>query len=109
MLKMFAVFDSKAESYGTPMFVSTKGLALRGFADACADPSSALAMHPADYVLYEVGSYEPNSGKLTDITPAVFVVAASSVVDLLKSQQPAPAAPIPGSVPGDLPLKDGEK
>lgn len=97
MLTAYAVFDSKAAAFGMPMFISNKGLAVRGFSDACADRDSSIAKHPEDYALFEIGSYDPNSGKLTDVTPAVHVISASSVVELL---QPAPAAGQPV-----LPLK----
>lgn len=88
MLIAFAVFDVKAASYGTPMFMSNEGLAVRGFSDACKDPKSALAQHPGDYSLYKIGTYEPNSGELRNLSPAVHVISAASVAAVS-----APAVP----------------
>lgn len=87
MLIAFAVHDVKAESYGNPMFLSNVGLAIRGFSDACGDPASALAKHPEDYTLYEIGSYDPNKGLLTNISPAIHVLSASSVASMKHSDQ----------------------
>lgn len=81
---VYSVFDSKAETFGTPMFFLTKGIALRAFSDVCADAGSPMAKHPNDYTLFQIGSYDANTGKLTDLTPAVHVVAASSIVSLLR-------------------------
>lgn len=88
MLIVYAVHDCKADAYGSPMFLPTKGLALRGFSDACADAASPLAAHPGDYSLYEIGSFDPNSGLLTAVTPTKFVVSASSIVSLLHPAGP---------------------
>lgn len=94
MLKAFAVFDCKAASYGTPMFISNSGLALRGFSDACADPSSAIAKHPGDYSLHEIGSFEPNSGLLKATTPPVHIASAASVVGMMKPEIEQPVLPM---------------
>lgn len=102
MLIAFAVYDSKAACFGAPMFLPNKGIAIRTFSDVCADPASPMAKHPSDYSLHEIGSYDPDSGKLTDISPAVHILAASAVVALL-----APA-PLPVAKDPVLPLGDSE-
>lgn len=102
MLKAFAVFDSKAASYGNPMFITNSGLALRGFSDACADPKSAMAQHPEDYSLYEIGSYEPNSGMLKPVDPPVHVASAASVISLMDPRSVSPVQP-------ELPVRNGLK
>lgn len=81
MLKVFSVYDVKAESYGTPMFVTHRGLAMRGFEDAVLDPRSYISKHPSDYSLYELGSWDPNSGKVDFHDRALFVLSAISVVN----------------------------
>lgn len=94
MLSVFAVYDSKACAFGMPICVASRGLALRSFSDACAAPNSPMGAHPEDYVLFEIGGYDQNSGKLSDITPAVHVASASAVVSLLDSK--------PGASSGDI-------
>ncbi len=80
MIEIFAVFDAKAAAYGSPMFVPTRGLALRSFSDVVADKGSMLAKHPGDYSLYQLGTYDPNSGKLVALSEPDFVVSASDMV-----------------------------
>lgn len=99
---VYAVFDSKAEAFGTPMFLLTKGMALRGFSDACADPASPMAKHPEDYVLHQIGTYEQNSGKLSPLPQPLFVVAASSICSLLRPE-PGSAAPVQPALPMNRP------
>jgi len=65
MMRLFAVRDVKADSFGAPISVATEGLARRSFSDACKDPRSELAKYPEDYMLYELGTYEPNAGAIT--------------------------------------------
>lgn len=83
MMKVFAVRDAKADAFGGLTVVSTKGLALRGFADAVADERSEFSKYPDDYMLYELGTYDPNSGELTSHRVPELVVSARSIVDQL--------------------------
>lgn len=85
MMKLFAVRDVKADAFGAPMSIATKGLALRSFGDACCSPSSELARFPADYMLYEIGEYEPNSGKLIGHDVPVFVASAVEMIEKAKA------------------------
>lgn len=91
MLKVFAVFDVKAAAYGNLICVSTRGLALRAFADACADQRGPLAQYPEDYAMYELGEYEPNAGSLVGHKNPIHVASASQVVDQLKAGRSAVA------------------
>lgn len=80
MMKVFAVYDAKAEQYGHPMFMTAQGLAIRGFVDACADPRSPIAQHPEDYFLHEIGTYDPVGGKLKGKSENVFVLSGHQAV-----------------------------
>lgn len=100
MLKAFAVFDVKAASFGSPMFISNSGLALRGFSDACADPASAMAKHPADYTLFEIGTYDPNNGVLVALEHHLIVASAASVLALLMPEVEQPSLPLVKSEAG---------
>lgn len=87
ILKVFAVYDSKALLYDRPFFVNTVGSAVRAFSDAVQDKNAVFAKHPGDYQLYEIGNYDDCSGLLTALIPmkllgcaADFVVAEKSVL-----------------------------
>lgn len=68
-LKMFSIYDSKAEAYLTPFFAPTSGVALRMFESSCQDASHAFHKFGGDYTLFEIGEFDINSG-------AIFVKAA---------------------------------
>lgn len=63
-LKMFSVYDSKAEVYDKPFCMLTKGECIRGFGDAANDPKTTLGQHPADYTLFEIGEYDQITGNI---------------------------------------------
>lgn len=80
MMKLFAVRDVKADSFGSPMAIATKGLAIRSFSDACHSPKSELSRYPNDYMLYELGEYEPNSGKITSHATPIWIASAAEMI-----------------------------
>lgn len=65
----FSVFDVKAEVYGTPIFFATKGLATRAFEEQTNKPDSPIGQHPADFTLFCIGEFEPDTGVLTPLSP----------------------------------------
>lgn len=85
MMKLFAVRDVKADAFGAPMSIATKGLAIRSFTDACADRKSDLNRFSDDYSLYELGSYDPNSGLIVTNPMPVFIISASEVLSSAKT------------------------
>lgn len=60
-LKMFSVFDSKAEAFLPPMFFQTRGVAIRAFSQACSDDNHDFCKYPDDYSLFELGSFDPQT------------------------------------------------
>jgi len=67
ILKMFTVYDSKLEAYLQPFYMATAGLAVRAFADIVADKTHAFSKHPADYTLFEIGSYDDRTGLIVQL------------------------------------------
>jgi len=67
--KVFCVRDVKAMAMLQPFFSVASGSAQRAFGDAVLDGKSPIAMHPEDYILYEVGSFDDNSGELIALSP----------------------------------------
>lgn len=63
--KLFNVYDSKAEAYGpAPMVYETTGLAIRAFEKACNQAGTGFYENPGDYTLFEVGTYDVQSGHI---------------------------------------------
>lgn len=92
MMMIYAVYDVKAASYGTPAFLASKGIALRGFADVCANGQSQFAKHPGDFQMFELGSYDPNSGLITPHPQPIFCFSASEVVQQVAQAREAQAS-----------------
>lgn len=68
-VKIFAIYDNQAETFGRPFFMLTEGLAIRGFVEAASDPQTDFAKFPSDFILYEIGDYDENTGLIESIDP----------------------------------------
>lgn len=66
MLHLCCIFDKQAESFGRPMAVPAKGLAIRSFIDEVnrEDNNNMYYMHPDDFVLYHVGDFNDSDGSI---------------------------------------------
>lgn len=62
-LTVFSIYDSKAESFVQPFFSPTPGTAMRSFEEACNDSETNFSKHAGDYTLYQLGTFEHNTGK----------------------------------------------
>lgn len=63
-MKVYSVYDSKAEAFLRPFFAPTAGVAVRGFEQACCDPSHDFHKYGADYTLFEIGVFDEFNGRL---------------------------------------------
>lgn len=79
--KIFTVYDVKTEAYLNPFFMATKGAAIRGFSELVNDPNHNFGKYPADFILFEIGSYDDQRG-LVESLPAPLSVGVG--VDFLK-------------------------
>lgn len=75
--KMFAIRDSKAQAFLQPFFSSANGSALRALGDAVADGKSPLALHPEDYMLYEVATFDDSTAEIIPVNPIKLLACAS--------------------------------
>lgn len=78
MLKVYAVRDVKAESYGNLITLPAVGLALRTFEDAVNSPGSVLGQNPDDFSLYEIGTYDPIAGIISGYDVPKYITSAIS-------------------------------
>lgn len=58
---LFTVYDDKSEAYLQPFFLQTIGQAIRAFTDCANDPNHQFGRHPADYTLFELGSFDDSN------------------------------------------------
>lgn len=64
-----AVFDLKLGAYAQPFFVPSFGVAERGFADEVQNPESMISKHPEDFILFHIGEWAPEEGRITPAGP----------------------------------------
>ncbi|AXH76519.1 MAG: nonstructural protein [Microviridae sp.] len=59
-----SVFDTAVQAHGRPLFVPTKGAAMRSFTDEVNRQAEDNPMwaHPEDYELYLLGWFDDSSG-----------------------------------------------
>lgn len=64
MHKVCVVYDSVSEAYMRPFFAPATGAAIRSFTDEVnsGNADSIVAMHPADYTLFELGEWDDEKG-----------------------------------------------
>lgn len=66
---MYTVHDSATAAYLRPFFARNKGEALRSFSEAVNDPASQFAKYPAEFTLFEMGTFDDTLGTF-DLHPS---------------------------------------
>lgn len=75
-VKIFSVQDSKAGVFMQPFPAVNELVALRGFADAAKDKVTNVGKHPEDFNLFELGEFDDQEGKFTNLnTPKMLGTA----------------------------------
>ena len=64
-MRLFSIYDRKAEGHKPPFSVTTIGEAERAFLDACNAEGTDLQKHPEDYQLWMIGTFDIYSGEVT--------------------------------------------
>lgn len=62
-LKMFTVYDSKADSFIQPFFSQSTGTAIREFSAACNKQDHQFSKYAGDYTLFELGEFNQDTAK----------------------------------------------
>lgn len=71
-LVICCVRDRAANMFAQPMFVAATGIAIRSFINEVnrAAPDNQLYLHPADFDLYELGTYDDSNAKFEALPEA---------------------------------------
>jgi hypothetical protein len=83
-LLVFAVHDRVVEAFGSPFTAQTEAEAQRMFLGAASDPSTYLAKNPADFSLYQVGTFNNAGGELSGIAPVRFICGLDETVNQVR-------------------------
>ena len=78
--KVYAVLDIKLGEYLSPMHFASPGVAERALNNAVNAKEGEFASHPADFALYELGSFDSVTGKFDNHPNPVHIVNAISLV-----------------------------
>ena len=70
--KMFVIYDSKANAYMQPWFLTQEAMAQRAFADCVNDADHNFGRHPEDYTLFAIGDFDDQSAKVQWTPPISF-------------------------------------
>lgn len=65
MLKIYTIYDSKSETYTEPTYHPARGQAIRALTDAVNGGQGVISDHPADFTLFELGSFDQRTGQIT--------------------------------------------
>ncbi len=67
--QIFVIYDSKANAYMQPWFLTTIPMAIRAFQDCIADPKHNFGAHPEDYTLFDIGQFDAQTAKINWTPP----------------------------------------
>lgn len=62
-LRVFSVFDSAAEAFLPPMFLQSRGVAMRSFGDAVNRKDHQFHEHPEHFTLFEIGLWDDSNAQ----------------------------------------------
>jgi len=61
-IKIYSIFDNKAEAFMLPFFMHRDAEAMRAIATTAMDEQSSIYHHPLDYTLYRIGVFDNTNG-----------------------------------------------
>lgn len=64
MFKFYSLYDVKVSTFGNPFCAQSDGAAVRMVIDAASDPNTMLYKHPADFILYFLGTFDEDTGEV---------------------------------------------
>lgn len=78
---ILSVRDAKADAFGRPIFVGTVATGARSFSDEVnrKDADNQMFNHPEDFSLYDLGSFDDQTGSFELHSSPQFVLEAVTV------------------------------
>jgi len=81
---IYSVYDTKAKLFIIPFFLHNDDLAIRIFKECANSQQHMFGKHPADFVLYKIGSFDDNTATV-EVQPVIEQVAlALELVETVK-------------------------
>jgi len=82
-MRIYSIYDTKAEQYGNPVFMRTDNEARRSFAQVAADPTTEIGKNPEDFLLYRLGTWDNEGGNIAT-EPGTCIAKA---IEFVKKEQ----------------------
>lgn len=76
ILRIFTVYDSKAELYLPPFYEQTIGQAIRAFTDTSNNTEHPFCKHSPDFTLFEIGTFDNLTASVTTHNAMVSLINA---------------------------------
>lgn len=86
-MNVYCVKDVKSGLFANPFVQKTNGTAIRAFSTACEDPNTDLNKYPSDFSLYHIGTFNPETGDLTQPEKMQIANAAEFVETRLSNEE----------------------
>lgn len=77
---VYSIFDSAAGVFTAPTIDISDASAIRAFQQALANSGSVMNFKPDDFSLYQIGSFDVETGVLSPITPPYRLTVGSKEV-----------------------------
>lgn len=78
-LIVLSVRDRAMDAFMQPFFAPAVGLAVRSFGDEINRAESPMHAHPEDYDLYQVGTFDDQTGIFTSDQPRMLAVGKDHI------------------------------
>lgn len=86
LLRIFTIQDVKAGAYLPPWFLPETAMAQRTFGDCCNDKEHQFGIHPDDYTLFAVGTFDNETGMILSSNPESLGNGLEYVVEQAQSK-----------------------
>lgn len=75
LLNIYTLRDIRTEAFHRPFFLQNRAVLERSIHDALSDENNMICLHPEDYQIYSLGTYDEQTGEIK-ATPATHLFNA---------------------------------
>lgn len=75
ILNIYTLRDTRTEAFQRPIFLQNRAVLERSIHDALSDENNMICLHPEDYQIYSLGTYDEQTGEIK-ATPATHLFNA---------------------------------
>ena len=79
LTNVYSVYDVTSETFGSPFLLLTDGLAMRSFYEAAINTQTEISKYPDEYVLYNIGQYDDDTGLMVPKEPKRLNTASHAI------------------------------